>query len=117
MTERQVTRGGGRLWDPWWIKTAARKQLSVTLKYILEATRDRCWKYVRHGESGGGEKGTGDSEDGAGSDGSGILRQREVTPRWENDPVWLHGGSRQDSGQGRVREPPPEVNKAEGRKW
>ena len=44
-----------------------------------------------------------------------MLGQRQVVPRWANDPVWLHIGSRQESGQGRVRAPPPEGNKAEGR--
>ena len=45
--------GGGRLWDTWWWKTAARKQLSATLKYILVAERERCWKSSRRGGGGG----------------------------------------------------------------
>ena len=30
---------------------------------------------------------------GHGAMGLGILVRRQVTPRWENDPVWLHDGS------------------------
>ena len=53
---------------------------------------------------------------GKGEMGLGILGQRQVTTRWENDPVWLHNGSIWVIGQGRVRAPPPpEGNKAEGR--
>ena len=39
--------------------------------------------------------------------GIGIPGWRQVTPRWANDPVWLHGGSRREIGQGLVRAPPP----------
>ena len=35
-----------------------------------------------------------------------MLIWRQVTPRWVNDPVWLHDGG-WESGQGRVRAPPP----------
>ena len=52
---------------------------------------------------------------GQGDMGIGILGRIQLTPRWENDPVWLHGGSRRDSGQGQVRAPPPDGNQAEGR--
>ena len=51
---------------------------------------------------------------GKGEMGRGILGRIQVTPRWVNDPVWLNGGSRQESGQGRVQAPPLEVNQAEG---
>ena len=52
---------------------------------------------------------------GQGKMGLGILGQRKVTPRWVNDPVWLHGGSKLESGQGRVWAPPsPDGNQAEG---
>ena len=44
---------------------------------------------------------------GQGAMGLGMLGQRQVTTRWANEPVWLHVGSRQESGQGRVRAPPP----------
>ena len=44
----------------------------------------------------------------------GMLGWRQVTPRWENYPVWLHGGRRRKSGQGRVQSSPPEGNQAEG---
>ena len=44
---------------------------------------------------------------GQGAMGLGMMRRGKVTPRWENDTVWLHGGSRRESGQGRVRAPPP----------
>ena len=43
---------------------------------------------------------------GKGARGLGVLGQRQVTTRWANDTVWLHNGSRRDSGQGRVRAPP-----------
>ena len=43
---------------------------------------------------------------GKGVMGLGMLGRRYVTPRWVNDPVWLHDRSRQESGQGRVRAPP-----------
>ena len=33
--------GGGRRQDPWWRQTAARNQLSVTLKEIAVTARDR----------------------------------------------------------------------------
>ena len=51
---------------------------------------------------------------GKGARGIGVLGQRQVTTRWANDTVWLHNGSRWDSGQGPVREPPPDGNQAEG---
>ena len=60
--------GGGMRWDLWWRQTAARKQLSATLKEIPEAARERHWKSGRRG-GGGGYKGAEESEYGAGSDG------------------------------------------------
>ena len=44
---------------------------------------------------------------GQGEMGLGIMGQRKMTPRWENDPVWLHDGIIRESGQGRVWAPPP----------
>ena len=38
--------------------------------------------------------------------GLGMLGRRQVTPRWMNDPVWLHDQSRKESGQGWFRHPP-----------
>ena len=56
---------------------------------------------------GAEEKGTQRSPNmGKGARGLGVLGQRQVTPRWPNDPMWLHNGSRWESGQGRVRAPP-----------
>ena len=52
---------------------------------------------------------------GQGAMGIGMLGQRQAKTRWANDPVWLHGRSRQDIGQWRVRAFPPDVNQAEGR--
>ena len=49
--------GGGRIQDPWWRQTADRKKLSATLKDILEAARERRWKYGRRVRSGGGDRG------------------------------------------------------------
>ena len=46
--------------------------------------------------------------------GIGVLFRRQVKPRWENDPVWLYSGGRQESGQGQVWAPPPDGNMAEG---
>ena len=40
----------------------------------------------------------------------GMLGGRQVKPRWENDFVWLHDGSRRNSGQVRVQAPTPEGN-------
>ena len=51
---------------------------------------------------------------GKGARGLGVLGQRQVTPRWANDTVWMHNGSRRESVQGRVRAPPPDGNQAEG---
>ena len=51
-------------------QTAAIKQLSATLKYILAAARERCCNSGRHGKSGGGDRGAEESEDGAGRNGS-----------------------------------------------
>ena len=49
---------------------------------------------------------------GKGARGLRVLGQRQVTPRWANDTVWMHNGSRQESGQGQVREPPqPEIRR------
>ena len=45
---------------------------------------------------------------GQGAIGLGMLGRRQVTPRWANDPVWKNSGSRQESGQGRLQEPPPQ---------
>ena len=44
---------GVRRREPWWRKTAARKQLSATLEEILEEARARCWEFRRNGEDGG----------------------------------------------------------------
>ena len=44
---------GGRLKKPWWRQMAARKQLSATLKDILEAARELGWKSRRRGRGGG----------------------------------------------------------------
>ena len=44
---------------------------------------------------------------GQGEMGLGIMGWRQLTHGWANDPVWLHDGSRQESGQGRVQAPPP----------
>ena len=53
---------------------------------------------------------------GQGAMGLGMLGRRQVTPRWVNDPVWLHNGSRRDSGQGRMRAPPPRGKPGRGRR-
>ena len=54
---------------------------------------------------------------GQGSMGIGIMGWIQVTPRWTNDPVWLHNRSRREIGQGQVwpPPPPPDGNQAEGR--
>ena len=44
--------------------------------------------------------------------GIGIIGRRQVTTRWVNDPVWMHDGIRQESGQEQVRAPPPDGNQA-----
>ena len=36
----------------------------------------------------------------------GMLGWRQVKPRWANNPLWLHDGSRQESGQGRMQADP-----------
>ena len=41
-----------------------------------------------------------------GAMGIGMLVRRQVMPRWENYPVRLYDGSRQESGQERLRAPP-----------
>ena len=61
--------GGGRRREPWWGKTAARNQLSATLKYILAEAKERHWKYGRRGR-GGEDMDSEESEYGSGSDGS-----------------------------------------------
>ena len=43
---------------------------------------------------------------GQGGMGLGMLGRRQATTRWENDPVWMHDRSRQESGQGQVQAPP-----------
>ena len=62
-------KGGGRHREPWWRQTAAINQLSATLKWILEAARERRWKSGRRGGRGG-DRDTEESEDGAGRYGS-----------------------------------------------
>ena len=62
-------KGGGRLRDPWWRQTTARKQLSATLKDILATAREQRWKSDRCG-GGRGNREAEESEDGAGRDGS-----------------------------------------------
>ena len=42
-----------RLQDPWWQKTAAKKHMSDTSKYIMAAARERRWESGRHGRGGG----------------------------------------------------------------
>ena len=54
----------------WWRQTAARKQLSATLKEISAAARERNWKSGRRLERRGGDRDAEESEDRAGSDGS-----------------------------------------------
>ena len=44
--------GSGRLQEPWWRKTAARKQLSAKLKDTSEEAREQRWKSGRHGGGG-----------------------------------------------------------------
>ena len=61
--------GGGRLQELWWRQTASRNQLSATLKDILAAARERRWKPVRDGKSGGGDRNADESEDGEERDG------------------------------------------------
>ena len=46
-----------------------------------------------------------------------VLKWIQVTPRWANDPVWLHDGRRRESGQGWGRTPPPYGNQAEVGEW
>ena len=66
--------------------------------------------------AGAEETGTQRSQKmGQGAMGIEILGRRQVTPRWENDPVWLHGGIRWESGQGRLWHPPPRVKSGVGR--
>ena len=43
---------------------------------------------------------------GQGEMGIGMLGWRQVIPRWENDPVWLHKVIIRESVQGRLQEPP-----------
>ena len=62
-------KGGGRRRETWWRQTAAIKQLSATLKYILVAARERCWKPVRRG-GGGGDRDAEESEYGSRINGS-----------------------------------------------
>ena len=51
-------KGGGKLQDPWWRKAAAEKHLTVTLKEILEAARERRQKeFGRNGRGKVGEEG------------------------------------------------------------
>ena len=44
---------------------------------------------------------------GQGVMGLGMLIWRQVTPWWANDPLWLNGRSRGESGQWQVRAPNP----------
>ena len=53
---------------------------------------------------------------GQGAMGLGILGWRQVTPRWSNDPVWLHDGSRWESSQGRVQASPPQRKSGVGQR-
>ena len=76
--------------------------------------RERHCKYGRRGKGGGGDRDADGSDDGAGRDGSWFAGMETGVPRWANDPVWLHNGSRRESGQGRVQAPPPKGNQAEG---
>ena len=43
-----------------------------------------------------------------------MLGRIQVTPIWENGPVWMSNESRRKSGQGQVRPPPLDGNQAEG---
>ena len=108
-------KGGGRLRDPWWRQTAAIKQLSATLKCILAAEMEQRWKSGRRG-GGGGNRDADDSDDGAGSDGS-----RDAGTQTGD----THVGElscvdarriRRESGQGRVRAPPPRRKTGGGRR-
>ena len=45
-----------------WRQTAARNQLSATLKYISSAAMERGWKYGRRGKNGGGDRDIEESE-------------------------------------------------------
>ena len=105
--------GGGRLREPWWRETAARKQLSDTLKEILEAARDRRWKSSRHG-GGRGDRNAAEPEDGAGRNGS-----WDAGTEIDDDQVGEWScvvARRRERGRGTVRcghPPPPGGKKAE----
>ena len=52
--------GGGRCREPWWRQTAARKHMSVMLKEISAASREKRWESGRCG-GGGGDRDAVDS--------------------------------------------------------
>ena len=54
--ETQLSAREGRRREPWWRKTAARKQLSATLEEISAAARVRNWESGRREEGGGGSE-------------------------------------------------------------
>ena len=57
--------GGGRRRELWRRQTAARNQLSATLKEISAVARERRWKSGRRG-GGGGDMDAEESENGSG---------------------------------------------------
>ena len=85
---------GGRLWVLWWRQEAAENQLKVTVEAILWVTRVRRQQESdRRGRSEGGRVGGGGARTskGMGEAGNiGVLRRRQVTPRWADDPVRRH---------------------------
>ena len=46
--------------------------------------------------------------------GLGMLGRRHVTPRWVNDPVWIHDVRKGREGWGMIRYPPPGGNRVSG---
>ena len=87
---------------PWWRKKAEEYQLSFIVEAILVAARvcQRQESVRRDGSEGGseGEAWTARSRVEAG--GIGMLGQRQVTPRWEDDPVRRHVGGEGVRGRG-----------------
>ena len=84
--------------------------LFATLNTIFTLISSISFVYLRPPSNtkpigGGGNRDAEDSEYGEAM-GLGMLVRIQVTPRWANDPVCLCNESRQESGKGRVREPP-----------
>ena len=108
---------GGKLRVPWWRQATAEKQMKVMVEDILAAARVQ-WRREsgRHGKRREVRRGVSQTENGRDKAGNISMRiQRQVNPRWADDPVRRHNVRWWRGWRGRRGLPPPEGHQTAGR--